>query len=119
MAQYITLAARFNVSTNPSVLNNSELLRWDAGGVVITGMYLQYCEGIKTGFVAALNARMEKEWKEDFIEELLGKSATMVWSEFKKIIKNNIMLKTGTGTAPAPALPGTETASVSGHASFS
>ena len=69
MAQYITLAARFNVSINPSVLNNSEQLRWDAGGVVITGMYLQYCEGIKTGFVAALNARMEKEWKEDFIEE--------------------------------------------------
>lgn len=114
MAEYITLAAGFNVS-DPSVLmnqlNNSEQ-RWDAGRMV-TGMYLQYCEGIKTGFVAALNALMEEEWKEDFINELLGKSATMVWSEFKKIIQNKIMLKNGT------ALPGTETASVSGNASFS
>lgn len=109
MAEYIKLVAGFNVPT-PSVLmnvlDNAERV-WDAGGLV-TAMYLQYCEGIKSGFVADLNARMEKEWKDDLLEEILGESVTMVWSEFKKIIKNKIKLKIGTG------LPVNETHFVSG-----
>ncbi|XP_042045563.1 uncharacterized protein LOC121791803 [Salvia splendens] len=56
--------------------------RWDQG-YDFTARFLEYCEGLKPGFVAALNKKMRHNFSESFFVELLGKPVAQLWSEYK------------------------------------
>ncbi|KAL5857817.1 hypothetical protein ACOSQ3_005275 [Xanthoceras sorbifolium] len=53
-------------------------------GYEITAYFLEYCNGLKDGFVAALNAILENStYSDDFFVELLGKSVDDLWNDYK------------------------------------
>ncbi|KAL5788178.1 hypothetical protein ACOSP7_005127 [Xanthoceras sorbifolium] len=57
--------------------------RWD-DGYEITAYFLEYCNGLKDGFVAALNAFLENStYSDDFFVGLLGKSVDDLWNDYK------------------------------------
>eukprot|EP01018_Ginkgo_biloba_P009763 Gb_07741 [translate_table: standard] len=83
MAEYVRLSAGLSSESDLWVESDNKTEdRWDAGGTK-TALYLQYCESLKSGFVADLNAEMKKGWNEDMFEVLLGKVAARVWSTYK------------------------------------
>ncbi|XP_030459055.2 uncharacterized protein LOC115679581 [Syzygium oleosum] len=47
-------------------------LRWDEG-YAITVYFLEYCDGLRDGFVADLNAMMKYTYSDSFFVQLLGK----------------------------------------------
>ncbi|KAK7308785.1 hypothetical protein RJT34_05015 [Clitoria ternatea] len=55
---------------------------WNQGHDV-TARFLDYCNGIKNGFVADLNKMMRTGYSESYFAELLGKPVTQLWSEYK------------------------------------
>ncbi|KAL5788180.1 hypothetical protein ACOSP7_005129 [Xanthoceras sorbifolium] len=62
-------------------------LRWD-DGYEITAYFLEYCNGLKDGFVAELNAFMEYSYRDDFFVQLLGKSVDDLWNDYKSLYGN-------------------------------
>ncbi|XP_008800414.1 uncharacterized protein LOC103714784 [Phoenix dactylifera] len=56
--------------------------RWDQG-YDVTARFLDYCDSLKTGFVAQLNAKMKNGYSDDFFVELLGKTVDQLWSDYK------------------------------------
>ncbi|KAG6424949.1 hypothetical protein SASPL_115372 [Salvia splendens] len=56
--------------------------RWDQG-YDFTARFLEYCEELKSGFVAALNKKIRYTWSEDFFVELMGKPVSQLWTEYK------------------------------------
>ncbi|KAK9667160.1 hypothetical protein RND81_14G237500 [Saponaria officinalis] len=56
--------------------------RWDEGAE-ITAYFLEYCNELRKGFVAELNAKMKNGYEESFFRELLGKSVEKVWDDYK------------------------------------
>ncbi|KAH7575344.1 hypothetical protein JRO89_XS02G0087200 [Xanthoceras sorbifolium] len=53
-------------------------------GYEITAYFLEYCNGLTDGFVAALNAILENStYSDDFFVELLGKSVDDLWNDYK------------------------------------
>ncbi|KAL1564509.1 hypothetical protein AAHA92_06838 [Salvia divinorum] len=56
--------------------------RWDQG-YDFTARFLEYCEELNSGFVAALNKKMRHSFSEDFFMELMGKPVSQLWSEYK------------------------------------
>ncbi|KAJ7532458.1 hypothetical protein O6H91_13G004800 [Diphasiastrum complanatum] len=79
-ADYIRLTAGFAPSNwgKPGEGN-----RWDQG-YDVTAYFLQYCEGLKSGFVAALNAKLASGWSEDLFNQLLGQSVQQLWTSYKQ-----------------------------------
>ncbi|PSS02676.1 Basic secretory protease [Actinidia chinensis var. chinensis] len=57
--------------------------RWDQG-YDFTARFLEYCEGIRPGFVAALNRKMKDNFSVGFFDELLGKPCDELWREYKE-----------------------------------
>ncbi|KAF8028691.1 hypothetical protein BT93_E1366 [Corymbia citriodora subsp. variegata] len=57
-------------------------LRWDEG-YAITANFLQYCEGLRRGFVLDLNAMMIDLYNDAYFVELLGKSVDELWADYK------------------------------------
>ncbi|CAN0927013.1 hypothetical protein LINGRAHAP2_LOCUS35652 [Linum grandiflorum] len=57
--------------------------RWDQGGDV-TARFLEYCDGLRKGFVGDLNGRMKASYSVGYFEELLGKNVEDVWRQYKK-----------------------------------
>ncbi|KAB1208455.1 hypothetical protein CJ030_MR7G022687 [Morella rubra] len=55
---------------------------WDAG-YSVTARFLDYCNGLKDGFVAELNKKMRTGYNDNYFVELLGKTADQLWSEYK------------------------------------
>ncbi|XP_078162162.1 uncharacterized protein LOC144557464 [Carex rostrata] len=56
--------------------------RWDQG-YDVTARFLDYCNGLKSGFVAQLNAKMKDGYTNDFFVQLLGKTVDQLWSDYK------------------------------------
>lgn len=60
---------------------------WDEG-YVVTAYFLDYCNGLRDGFVAELNAMMKDHYSDDFFVKLLGKSVDQLWSDYKSVFGN-------------------------------
>ncbi|XP_056159479.1 uncharacterized protein LOC130135117 [Syzygium oleosum] len=56
--------------------------RWD-DGYAVTAYFLDYCNDLKHGFVAELNALMKDSYSEAFFVKLLGKSVHELWRDYK------------------------------------
>ncbi|XP_054785439.1 uncharacterized protein LOC129291974 [Prosopis cineraria] len=56
--------------------------RWDHG-YDVTAHFLDYCESLRSGFVAELNKKMRNDYSDQFFAELLGKSVDQLWNEYK------------------------------------
>ncbi|MBA0818703.1 hypothetical protein Gohar_021248 [Gossypium harknessii] len=56
--------------------------RWDQG-YDVTARFLEYCDGLRNGFVAELNKKMRSGYNAGFFVELLGKTVDQLWSDYK------------------------------------
>ncbi|KAL3839347.1 hypothetical protein ACJIZ3_023938 [Penstemon smallii] len=56
--------------------------KWDQG-YDFTARFLEYCEDLRSGFVAELNRKMKKDYSDEFFVELMGKPVGQLWSEYK------------------------------------
>ncbi|GLJ24737.1 hypothetical protein SUGI_0472890 [Cryptomeria japonica] len=56
--------------------------KWDQG-YDVTALFLQYCDSIRSGFVADINAKMASGWDLGFFNDLTGKSVDQLWSDYK------------------------------------
>ncbi|PRQ21915.1 hypothetical protein RchiOBHm_Chr6g0244521 [Rosa chinensis] len=56
--------------------------RWDEG-YGVTARFLEYCNGLKDGFVAELNKKMIDGYSNDFFNQLLGKTVDQLWTDYK------------------------------------
>ncbi|XP_071729953.1 uncharacterized protein [Rutidosis leptorrhynchoides] len=56
--------------------------RWDQG-YDVTARFLDYCNGIRNGFVAELNKKMRGGYSDGFFVDLLGKTVDQLWDEYK------------------------------------
>lgn len=52
-------------------------------GYSVTARFLDYCNGVREGFVAELNKKMEDGYSDDFFVELLGMTADQLWTNYK------------------------------------
>ncbi|KAG1355183.1 NtPRp27-like protein [Cocos nucifera] len=79
MADYVRLKAGYAPShwVKPGQGN-----RWDQG-YDVTARFLDYCDSLKSGFVAQLNARMKNGYSDGFFVELLGKTVDQLWNDYK------------------------------------
>ncbi|CAL4934099.1 unnamed protein product [Urochloa decumbens] len=56
--------------------------RWDQG-YDVTARFLEYCDSLKPGFVAQLNAKMKDGYSDDFFAQILGKNVQQLWKNYK------------------------------------
>ncbi|KAK1430323.1 hypothetical protein QVD17_12980 [Tagetes erecta] len=56
--------------------------RWDQG-YDVTARFLDYCNGLRNGFVAELNKKMRGGYNNGFFVELLGKTVDQLWAQYK------------------------------------
>ncbi|GAA0140314.1 hypothetical protein LIER_01685 [Lithospermum erythrorhizon] len=78
MADFVRLKAGFA----PEVwMGNPKGSRWDQG-YDVTARFLDYCDGIKSGFVAGLNKEMKDTYSDSYFVELLDKTVDQVWDEY-------------------------------------
>ena len=49
----------------------------------VTARFLDYCDGLRNGFVAELNKKMRTSYSNNYFNELLGKSVNDLWSDYK------------------------------------
>ncbi|CAN6282644.1 unnamed protein product [Urochloa humidicola] len=56
--------------------------RWDQG-YDVTARFLDYCDSLKQGFVAELNAKMKDGYSDDFFAQNLGKNVQDLWQDYK------------------------------------
>ncbi|CAL4942536.1 unnamed protein product [Urochloa decumbens] len=56
--------------------------RWDQG-YDVTARFLDYCDSLKPGFVALLNAKMKDGYSDDFFAQILGKNVQQLWQDYK------------------------------------
>ncbi|RLN38669.1 uncharacterized protein C2845_PM01G38690 [Panicum miliaceum] len=57
--------------------------RWDQG-YDVTARFLDYCDSLRPGFVAQLNAKMKDGYSDDFFAQILGKGVQQLWQDYKK-----------------------------------
>ncbi|KAI4318773.1 hypothetical protein MLD38_032442 [Melastoma candidum] len=55
---------------------------WDQG-YAVTAWFLEYCSGLRHGFVADLNRMMKTSYSEDYFAQLVGKSVDQLWDDYK------------------------------------
>ncbi|KAG6789754.1 hypothetical protein POTOM_005878 [Populus tomentosa] len=56
--------------------------RWDHG-YDVTAKFLDYCNGLRNGFVAELNKKMKTGYSAQFFVDLLGKTVDQLWKDYK------------------------------------
>ncbi|XP_020553194.1 uncharacterized protein LOC105172834 isoform X3 [Sesamum indicum] len=56
--------------------------RWDQG-YDVTARFLDYCNGLRSGFVAELNKKMKSGYSNNYFVELLGKTVDQLWKDYK------------------------------------
>ncbi|CAK7330017.1 unnamed protein product [Dovyalis caffra] len=61
--------------------------RWDQG-YDVTARFLDYCNGLRKGFVAELNKKMRATYSDNFFVELLGKPVDELWRDYKAMFRN-------------------------------
>ncbi|KAK7269887.1 hypothetical protein RIF29_22676 [Crotalaria pallida] len=85
IADYVRMKAGYAADHwNPPGVGND----WHQG-YEVTAHFLNYCDGIRNGFVAALNKKMMTGYSEGYFTELLGKPVTQLWSDYKAMYANN------------------------------
>ena len=57
-------------------------------GYSVTARFLDYCEGLRTGFVAELNKKLKDGYSTDFFFQLLGKTVDQLWTDYKNQPRN-------------------------------
>ncbi|CAI9101950.1 OLC1v1000123C1 [Oldenlandia corymbosa var. corymbosa] len=62
--------------------------RWDQG-YDVTARFLDYCNGLKPGFVAQLNKMMRTGYNDGYFVQLLGKPVTQLWVDYKAKFSTN------------------------------
>jgi len=79
IADYVRLKANYA----PSHWRKAgEGQKWDQG-YDVTAHFFDYCDSLKSGFVAQLNQLMRSGYSDQFFVQLLGKSVDEVWQEYK------------------------------------
>ncbi|KAF3435496.1 hypothetical protein FNV43_RR22585 [Rhamnella rubrinervis] len=58
-------------------------------GYSVTAWFLDYCNGLRDGFVAELNKKMRDGYSDDFFVQLLGKNVDQLWSDYKALHGRN------------------------------
>ncbi|RCV42346.1 hypothetical protein SETIT_9G209200v2 [Setaria italica] len=56
--------------------------RWDQG-YDVTARFLDYCDSLRPGFVAQLNAKLKDGYNEDYFVQILGKNVQQLWQDYK------------------------------------
>ncbi|KAJ9551993.1 LOW QUALITY PROTEIN: hypothetical protein OSB04_016038 [Centaurea solstitialis] len=56
--------------------------RWDQG-YDVTARFLDYCNGLRSCFIADLNKKMRDGYSDKFFVDLLGKTVDQLWTEYK------------------------------------
>ncbi|XP_042068155.1 uncharacterized protein LOC121811375 [Salvia splendens] len=56
--------------------------RWDQG-YDVTARFLDYCNGLRNGFVAQLNKKMRGGYTSNYFVDLLGKTVDQLWRDYK------------------------------------
>nr|GEX91963.1 basic secretory protease [Tanacetum cinerariifolium] len=56
--------------------------KWDQG-YDVTARFLDYCNGLRDGFVAELNKMMRGGYNDGFFVDLLGETVDQLWAEYK------------------------------------
>ncbi|KAJ1295021.1 hypothetical protein BS78_01G191300 [Paspalum vaginatum] len=55
---------------------------WDKG-YDVTARFLDYCDSLRPGFVAVLNAKLKNGYSDDYFVQILGKCVQELWLEYK------------------------------------
>lgn len=85
IADYARLTAGWPAKNWPKKGSGSS---WKQSSV-ITAYFLQYCNGLRDGFVANLNAMMKNHrYRDSYFQTLLGKSVDQLWYEYKMKYKS-------------------------------
>ncbi|WCJ17814.1 Plant basic secretory protein (BSP) family protein [Euphorbia peplus] len=79
IADFVRLKADYAPNQWPKA---GEGEKWDQG-YGVTARFLDFCNGIRGGFVAELNQKMKSGFNVDYFVELLGKPEDLLWSEYK------------------------------------
>ncbi|KAL1557930.1 hypothetical protein AAHA92_08460 [Salvia divinorum] len=79
IADYVRLKAGFAAS---HWVKPGQGDRWDQG-YDVTARFLDYCNGLKSGFVAQLNKKMRGGYSNNYFVELLGKTVDQLWRDYK------------------------------------
>ncbi|KAI3804706.1 hypothetical protein L1987_26451 [Smallanthus sonchifolius] len=79
IADYVRLKAGYPAR---GWVNPGEGNRWDEG-YSVTARFLDYCNGLRNGFVAELNKKLRDGYSDHFFVELLGKPVDQLWAEYK------------------------------------
>lgn len=61
--------------------------RWNQG-YDVTARFLDYCNGLRNGFVAELNKKMRNGYSDNYFQELLGKNVDQLWRDYKAKFNN-------------------------------
>ena len=77
MAEFFRVSAGLYPSQTS---NNGNIADYSNGQLL--AKYLQYCESLKSGFVADFNARLEAKWNTDLLEDLFLSNMEENWGEF-------------------------------------
>ncbi|KAM7470477.1 hypothetical protein LguiA_008660 [Lonicera macranthoides] len=82
IAEYVRLKSNFIHSNEFPDPGQGD--RWDQG-YGVTARFLEYCEGLRGGFVAELNKKMRSVYSEHYFIDLLEKPVSQLWDEYKAI----------------------------------
>ncbi|KAK8444836.1 hypothetical protein SEVIR_9G208255v4 [Setaria viridis] len=55
---------------------------WDKG-YDVTARFFDYCDSLRPGFVAVLNAKLKDSYSDDYFVQILGKNVQELWMEYK------------------------------------
>ncbi|KAG4998476.1 hypothetical protein AAZX31_10G248500 [Glycine max] len=79
IADYVRLKANYAPSHWKKA---GEGQKWDQG-YDVTARFLDYCNTLKSGFVAQLNKQMRTGYSDQFFVQLLGKTVDQLWQDYK------------------------------------
>ncbi|KAF5198738.1 Plant basic secretory protein (BSP) family protein [Thalictrum thalictroides] len=85
IADYIQLKAGYAES---DWVKPGEGKKWD-DGYDVTARFLDYCNSLRDGFVAELNAKMRTGYSPQIFVDLLGKKVNRIWSDYKAKYTNS------------------------------
>ncbi|XP_078161394.1 uncharacterized protein LOC144556816 [Carex rostrata] len=79
IADFVRLKANYASSNWPKPGEGNS---W-TDSYAVTAHFLDYCNGLMSGFVAQMNAKMKDGYSDDFFVQLLGKTVDQLWSDYK------------------------------------
>ncbi|ONI00797.1 hypothetical protein PRUPE_6G105600 [Prunus persica] len=79
IADFVRLKAGY---TPDHWVKNGEDNRWDQG-YDVTARFLDYCENVKTEFVANLNRKMRFGYSVNFFKDITGRTVDQLWRDYK------------------------------------